>query len=99
MKSSHCKPCVLSLLAFLLLGNVAAVAELISGTITQNRTISGSNTVQGKVTVPAGVVLTINPGSTLLMQASAEFEIRGQLLADGTAAWPILFTREVTAAR
>jgi parallel beta-helix repeat protein len=99
MISSHCKPRVLSLLTFFILGNVAAVAEMITGTITQSRTISGSNTVQGKVTVPAGVVLTISPGTTLLMQASAEFEVRGQLLADGTAAEPILFTREVTAAR
>jgi parallel beta-helix repeat protein len=99
MRSSPGKPRVLSLLTFFLLGNVAAVAELISGTITQNRTISGSNTVQGKVTVPAGVVLTISPGTTLLMQAAAEFEVRGQLLADGTEAAPILFTREVTAAR
>ncbi len=96
---SHCNSRVLSLLTFLLPGNVPAVAELMTGTITRNKTLTGSNTVQGKVTVPAGVVLTITPGTTLLMQAAAEFEVRGQLLADGTAAAPILFTREVTAAR
>jgi len=83
----------LTLLPF---GNDVAIADLISGTIASNRTLSGSNTLQGTVVVPAGVVLTIAPGATLLMQANAILEVRGQLLADGTAAAPILFTREAS---
>ena len=84
MTSYHLHFRVLSLIATLLTGSTPAVADLVSGTITQHRTLSGSNTVEGKVTVPAGVVLTISPGTTLLMKAVSEFEVRGRLLAEGT---------------
>jgi parallel beta-helix repeat protein len=99
MIPSHLKFRVLALAGTFLIANAPAMADLITGNITQDRTLSGSNTVEGKVTVQAGVVLTITPGATMLMKASAEIEVRGRLLADGTAAAPILFTREVTAAR
>lgn len=86
-------------IVILVWGKTAARAELITGTIAADKTLSGSNTVQGKVTVAAGVILTIIPGTTLLMKAAAEIEVRGRLLAEGTESAPILFTREVPAAR
>lgn len=76
-----------------------ARAEIISGEIAQDKTLSGTNTVEGAVVVRAGVVLTITPGTTLLMKAGAGLEVRGQVVADGTESAPILFTREVAGAR
>jgi parallel beta-helix repeat protein len=87
------------LLSVLALGLVATRAELVSGEITQDRTLSGTNTVQGTVIVRTGVTLTIAPGTTMLMKAAAAFEVRGRLLAEGTAVSPILFTREITGQR
>jgi len=87
------------LLAVFALGHVAARGELVSGEITQDRTLSGSNTVQGTVIVRAGVTLTIAPGATMLMKTAAALEVRGRLLAEGTAGAPILFTREIAGQR
>src|SRR5262245_8314207 len=81
-------------LAVLALGPLIARAELVSGEITQDRTLSGTNTVQGTVIVRTGVTLTIAPGTTMLMKAAAAFEVRGRFLAEGTTASPIFFTRE-----
>jgi parallel beta-helix repeat protein len=86
-------------LAVLVLDALTLRAELVSGEITQDRTLSGTNTVQGTVIVRAGVTLTIAPGTTMLMKAAAAFEVRGRLLAEGTTASPILFTREITGQR
>ena len=87
------------LLAVLALGHAAVRGELVSGEITQDRTLSGSNTVQGTVIVRAGVTLTIAPGATMLMKTAAALEVRGRLLAEGTAGAPILFTREIAGQR
>lgn len=87
------------LLAIFALGSLAARAELVSGEITQDRTLSGTNTVQGAVIVRAGATLTMAPGTTMLMKAAAALEVRGRLLAEGTAASPILFTREIAGQR
>lgn len=76
-----------------------ANAELISGEITQDRTLSGTNNVQGLVVIRPGVTLTIAAGTTMLMKASAGLEVRGKLLAEGTVGSPILFTREVVGQR
>lgn len=80
-------------------GLTAARSELVSGEITQDRTLSGTNNVQGTVIVRPNVTLTIAPGTTMLMKAAAAFEIRGKLIAEGSAGSPILFTREVTGQR
>jgi parallel beta-helix repeat protein len=87
------------LLSFLASSLVAARAELVSGEITQDRVLSGTNNVQGTVIVRPGVTLTIAPGATMLMKAAAAFEVRGKLIAEGTAGTPILFTREVAGQR
>ncbi|HZJ13949.1 MAG TPA: right-handed parallel beta-helix repeat-containing protein [Chthoniobacteraceae bacterium] len=99
MAASNFRFLALVCLTLLSIGSGAAMGDLISGTITQNRTLTGSNTLQGTVVVQAGVVLTIAPGATLLMQAGAALEVRGQLLAEGTQAASILFTREVAGMR
>ena len=87
------------LLILLSLAPLVAKAEIVSGEIAQDRTLSGTNTVQGTVIVRPGVTLTIVPGTTMLMKAAAALEIRGRLLAEGTASTPIIFTREVTGQR
>lgn len=49
--------------------------------------------VTGEVIVPSGVTLTILPGTTVLFQEASRMIIRGHLLAEGTPAEPIRFTR------
>ncbi|PHR93446.1 MAG: hypothetical protein COA78_32950 [Blastopirellula sp.] len=47
----------------------------------------------GDVTVAAGVTLTINPGTVVkALTTATDLKVNGTLLADGTAAAPIIFT-------
>ena len=82
-----------------LAARVSSFGATISGEIAQDTTLSGTNTIVGTVLVRPGVVLTIAPGATILLQANALLEVRGKLVAVGTAAAPILFTREVAGIR
>lgn len=50
-------------------------------------------TIAGELTVPGGVRLTILPGTTVLFREGARLVVHGRLLAEGTAAEPICFTR------
>jgi len=65
----------------------------IGGNLTKDVTLSGSYIVESTVTVPAGRVLTILPGTTLLMSKGVSIVVAGQLLAEGTEDLPIRFTR------
>jgi len=65
----------------------------ISGELTKDTTLSGTWIVDGAVTVPAGRVLTVLPGATLLMGKGVSIVVAGQLLAEGTEEMPIRFTR------
>jgi len=56
-------------------------------------------TVAGELKVPKGVTLTLLPGTTVLFQEGARIAINGRLLAEGTAAEPIRFTRATSTAR
>lgn len=87
-------PRTLLYLAALLAAGTARAAVL-TGTISQDTTLTGTNQLQGTVVIAPGVVLTFAPGSILQMRAAAVLEVRGQLLAEGTQTAPILFTREV----
>lgn len=71
----------------------------ITGTISANRTLYADTTytLQGTVLVPAGVTLTVQPGTTILGDANTPTTFLlvrpgGKLMADGTADRPIVFT-------
>lgn len=65
----------------------------LTGELTADVTLSGTYVVSGAVTVPAGRILTILPGTTVLMTSGASIVVSGQLVAEGTQDQPILFTR------
>jgi hypothetical protein len=77
----------------------SALAATLSGTLTNDTTLSGTNVFQGTVVVANGVVLTLNPGARVLMSTGAMLVVQGQLLALGTSNAPIYFTREVAGQR
>lgn len=54
----------------------------------------GPYLVSGQLTVPSGVTLTIQPGTTLYFAQGASLSLSGRLLAEGTAAQRIRFTRQ-----
>ena len=68
-------------------------ANYIAGELTENTTWSGAYIVEGTVVIPAGTVLKIEPGTMVLMKDAAELVVYGRLLAEGTEAEPIHFTR------
>lgn len=77
----------------------SGLAATISGTLTNNTTLTGTNVFQGTVVVTNGVVLTLNPGARVLMSTGAALVVYGQLLAHGTSNAPVYFTREVAGQR
>jgi hypothetical protein len=83
---------VISLLGLALIQGGVRAAN-VTGELTEDTTWSGSVVVEGTVTVPAGKVLTIEPGTQVLMKSAAAIVVYGQLLADGNEAQPIRFTR------
>ncbi len=64
----------------------------ISGQLTEDTTWSGAVVIEGDVTVPADVALTVEPGTMVMMQDDVTIVVYGQLLADGTENQPIYFT-------
>ncbi|HTD68365.1 MAG TPA: right-handed parallel beta-helix repeat-containing protein, partial [Candidatus Limnocylindria bacterium] len=87
------------LVLVLSLASVRGATNLISGQVTTNTTWSGTNLLQGTVTIQSNIVVTITPGTVMLMNTGATLIVNGQLLADGTTNQPITFTRATTAAR
>jgi hypothetical protein len=63
-----------------------------SGVLAADTEWSGAVVVDGPLTVPAGLVLTIVPGTEVLLRSTASILVSGQLLADGTEAEPVHFT-------
>lgn len=47
--------------------------------------------LSGSISVPQGVMLTIGPGVVVVFQGSAQMEVGGTLLVDGSAASPVVF--------
>jgi hypothetical protein len=83
----------------LVISNVTSVRSAtnnISGQITENATWSGTNLLSGTVTIQTNVVVTIEPGTQMLMSSAARLVVYGQLLADGESNAPIRFTRAGT---
>ncbi len=65
-------------------GSIGAAERWINGSL--------SREVTSSVTVNTGVTLTIDPGATIKFAGGKGIEVYGSLLANGTAASPILFT-------
>jgi hypothetical protein len=67
------------------------------GTLTEDTTLPTSGypyDISEDIVVPAGVTLTIEPGATLQFDAGRSLRVEGgRLLAEGTSAQPIVFTR------
>lgn len=82
-------------LAALLPVIASAQTNRITGAVTNSTTWSGTNLLFGTVTIQTGVVVNIDPGTTMLMSNAATLVINGQLLANGTSNAPVLFTRAV----
>lgn len=72
---------------------IDALTDPISGTMQASAAISGSLSISGVLTVPAGDTLTLAPGTVLYFtNSSAALNVNGVLKAVGTAADPITFT-------
>jgi len=65
----------------------------LSGELTGDTTWSGAVVLEDDITVPAGVALTVEPGTLVMMQDAVVITVYGQLLAEGTEDQPIYFTR------
>ena len=90
---------LLALLCIFCAGGAGAQTNVVSGVLMTNITLSGTNLIVGTVVVTNGVVLTIEPGTQMLMNTNATVVVYGQLLANGTTNQPINITRATTAAR
>lgn len=84
----------------------AACAAVISADITNSRTLYSDTTytLSGFIHVANGATLTIQPGTKIVgdfdVPGSSLFILRGaRIIADGTAAKPIVFTSEKTSGR
>jgi hypothetical protein len=74
-------------------GNV----QTVSGSLAANTTwaaSAGPFVVSGNLIVPAGVTLTIDPGTTIYFAQGASITVNGRLIAEGTEARRIRFTRQ-----
>jgi hypothetical protein len=74
-------------------------ADTVTGELTEDTTWAGACVLEDTVTVPAGVVLKIERGTTVLMKDAARLLVYGQLLAEGTAAESIYFTHHSDGAK
>jgi parallel beta-helix repeat protein len=64
-----------------------------AGTLAADAVWSGAWVVEETVTVPAGLRLRIDPGTTVLFRGGTSLVVSGELRAEGTASDPVLFTR------
>ena len=68
-------------------------ANHVAGELIGDMTFSGAYIIEDSVVVPADMVLKIEPGTTVLMKDAAKLVVYGRLLAEGTEAEPVRFTR------
>jgi hypothetical protein len=72
---------------------VWAQTNVVPVQIASDTTWSGTNLLQNTVTVASNAVLRILPGAQILLDTGATLVVRGKILAEGTEAAPISFTR------
>jgi parallel beta-helix repeat protein len=60
--------------------------------LTEDTSWSGNVILDSNVVVPTGIVLTIEPGTTVSMSNGVTIKVHGQLLANGTESEPIRLT-------
>ncbi len=74
-----------------------APPQLVAGVLTEDTTMAPCSTayqLTGTLIVPAGVTLSILPGTTVFFDAGASIRVEGgRLLAEGTLYEPLRFTR------
>ena len=73
--------------------------NLVPGQITTNLTLNGTNLVNTSVVIQTNATLTIEAGTTMLMNTAVVITVYGKLIASGTTNQPIYFTRATTSAR
>lgn len=84
-----------ALFYFLVPNNALASITIPTGSISVNTTWdkdSGPYIITGQVTIVPGVTLTIQPGTIIKFDDSANLDVGGNIIAEGTAALPIYFT-------
>jgi hypothetical protein len=64
----------------------------VRGELTEDTTWAGTVVLEETVTIPAGIILNIKPGTIVSMMDSVSLIVNGQLIADGNEAEPIRFT-------
>jgi hypothetical protein len=62
--------------------------------LTEDTVWSGTYLIKSPVVVADGVTLTIEQGSVLMMQNGVGITVNGRLMAEGTEAEPVTFTRD-----
>jgi hypothetical protein len=67
-----------------------------SGTLPKNEVWSGSHTLTGDVTIPSGITLNIEPGSSILIPAGKRITVYGTLRAQGLEGNRISFNKSAT---
>jgi hypothetical protein len=86
-----------------LIGSVHFVASaqtnLLPSEISADATWAGTNLLQNTVTIGSNAVVRIVPGAKVLLGSGATLVVRGKLLAEGTEAEPISFTRAAAGQR
>ena len=70
-----------------------------AGIVDVNTVWSGAYVLDDAVTVPTGIVLTVEPGTWVLLKNGGRLDVSGQLLAEGTLEKPIRFTHYGDAAK
>jgi len=64
----------------------------ISGSISEDITLAGSWVVESDLTIASNATLTIKPGSALFFDSGCSMTVYGELIAEGTEAYPIVFS-------
>lgn len=76
-----------------------AQTNVVPTRISSDLILSGTNFVSGNIIVDTNATLTIEPGTTILMNTAAVITVYGRVLAMGNTNRPIYFTRATTSAR